>query len=516
MGLSNWRRPIQSIALVLAGVLALTSCAGAAGGGSTQGGQSQSGQAQHDLVVGATLEPASMDPWHNTAASIPQVLLYNVYETLVKVDQDGKICPLLAREWEISADRTEYTFHLNPAAKFASGAPVDAAAVVANIDRLKADAKLTETLKLQLAVVDSATALDSQRVLVKLTRPSMMWLYDMSSTLGMMVDPAAASNGVDLSKQSAGSGPYTVSKHNQGVSVVLAKSATYWGTPARFDEVTFRYFGDPNAMNAAMLAGDLDVISNLQAPDALSQFSDTSRFTTLKGTTNGEVVMGLNNDNEALSKLEVRQALTMAIDRKALMDTVWNGQGTLIGSMAVPTDPWYEDLFNTYPYDPAKAKDLLKQAGYAKGLKLRFRVPVIPYAVNSAKFVASQLRDVGVDAEIEELEFSRWIPEVLTNGDYDMTIVAHVEARDLGKFADKNYYWHYGNPTFAKLYQEADEADQATGVELMRQAAKLLADDCAAIWLFALPNLVITKASVVGVPANQATLSFDLTTVASR
>lgn len=113
------------------------------------------------------------------------------------------------------------------------------------------------------------------------------------------------------------------------------------------------------------------------------------------------MVLGLNHESKALAKLEVRQALTMAIDRQALRDTVWNGQGALIGSMAVPTDPWYEDLTGTNPYDPEKAKALLKQAGYESGLTLRLRVPVIPYAVKSAQFVASQLRDIGVKATIE-------------------------------------------------------------------------------------------------------------------
>ncbi len=468
------------------------------------------------LSVGATLEPASMDPWHNTAASIPQVLLYNVYETLVKVDSSGAVKPLLAQAWEVSSDRTTYTFHLNPAAKFASGKPVDGAAVVANITRMKADPKLTETLRAQLAVVADATAPDPAQVQVTLVHPSTMWLYDMSSTLGMILDPSFSG---DLNTASAGSGPYSVKAHNQGQNVVLAKNDNYWANPARFDEVTFRYFADPNAMNAAMLSGDLDVISNLQAPDALSQFSDTSLYTTISGTTNGEVVLGLNHDNKALAKLPVRQALTMAIDRKALMDTVWNGQGTLIGSMAVPTDPWYEDLSGTNPFDPDKARTLLKQAGYdAKSpLSLRLRVPVVPYAVKSAQFVASQLADVGVNVKIEELDFSRWLSEVFTNGDYDMTIVAHVEARDLGKFANPKYYWHYGDPKFAGLYTAADEAtsdEQAN--ELMKQAVRYLADDAAAIWLFALPNLVITKATISGVAQNATTLSFDLTTITSR
>ena len=497
------REPRRVLAAVLAACLMLVAAACSPSGPTTP---------SRTLVVGATLEPPAMDPFRNTAASIPQVLLYNVYETLLKVNSEGKLMALLAQDWEVTDDRLTYTFHLDPAAKFASGAPVDGQAVKANFDRMLADPQLTETLRAQLEVVASVETPDAGRVVITLKRPSLLWLYEMSSTLGMIVDPTFTG---DLAEATAGSGPYQLGTHNRGQSVVLTRNENYWGTPGRFDEVTFRYSTDPNPTNASMLAGDLDIIANLQSPDTLSVFSDTSRFTTIAGTTNGEVVLGLNNATPALAKPEVRRALTMAIDRKALLDTVWNGQGTLIGSMVVPTDPWWEDLSNHTPYDPAKAKELLAQAGYADGLTLRFRVPVIPYAVKSAQFVASQLRDIGVTATIEELEFSRWIPEVLTNGDYDMTIVGHVEARDIAKFANPNYYWHYDSAEFRRLFTLADEASEADATPLMQDAARYLADDAAAIWLFALPNLVITKSTITGVSQNATTLSFDLTTIAS-
>ncbi|MDQ7992749.1 MAG: ABC transporter substrate-binding protein [Propionicimonas sp.] len=417
------RRGRRVLSALLAGCLlvVLAAC--------TPSGSATSPAELRTLSVGATLEPPSLDPFHNSAASIPQALLYNVYESLLKVDSEGKLRPLLAQAWEVSADRLTYNFHMNPAARFASGAPVDAAAVKAGFDRMQSDPQLTETLRAQLELVASVEAPDSAHVVITLTRPSQLWLYELSSTLGIVVDPGFTG---DLADATAGSGPYTLKQHNRGQSIVLDRNPSYWGTPGRFDQVTFRYFSDPNAMNASMLSGDLDVISNLQAPDALPQFSDTSRFTTITGSTNGEVVLGLNNSSPALAKPEVRRALTMAIDRKALRDTVWNGQGTLIGSMVVPTDPWWEDLSNLTPYDPEGAKKLLADAGYGDGLTLRLRVPVVPYAVKSAQFVASQLRDIGVTATIEELEFSRWLPEVFTNGDYDLTIVAHVEARDIG------------------------------------------------------------------------------------
>ena len=248
----------------------------------------------------------------------------------------------------------------------------------------------------------------------------------------------------------------------------------------------------------------------------MGQFSDTSRFKVLEGTSNGEVVLGFNHSNEALSNLKVRQAINHAIDRKALMDSAWGGKGTLIGSMVPPTDPWYEDLSNTYPYDPAKAKQLLEEAGYASGLTLRLRVPNLPYGPPIARIVAAQLREVGIEVSVDELEFSTWLEQVYKQHDYDMTVVAHVEPWDISSFANPEYYWRYNNQQFTELINKADAASTSKEQEAtLKQAAKVLADDAAADWLFLLPNLVVTTTEISGVATNTTGLSFDLTHVAT-
>ena len=469
-------------------------------------------QQPHTLVVGATLEPPTMNPSASPAASIPQVLLYNVYETLVKMDPEGNLKPLLAQAWDVSTDRTVYTFRLNPAATFASGKPVNAAAVVTSFNRIKTEAAIPAPLVEQMAVVKSTEAVDDHTVRVTLSHPSNLWLYDITSSAGIIYDPDGLAT---IDTMPAGSGPFVLQKWNKGQSVVLAASSGYWGTPPRLDNVTFRYFADPNAMNAAMLAGDIDVISNLQAPDAVDQFADTSRFTTIDGTTNGEVVLALNNARPALKDVRVRRAISMAIDKKALLDTVWNGKGTLIGSMVAPTDPWYEDLTSINAYDVAGAKALLAQAK-ATDLSLKLRVPTIAYATKSAQFIESALRQVGIKVTVEELDFATWLQDVHNGGNYDMSIVAHVEARDIRRFTDPKYYFHFDNADFNAQFEAADEAPADDLVPLMRKAARTLADDAAAVWLFSLPNLVITKSNVTGVPQNAATLSFDLTTISVR
>ena len=365
------------LVMLLGFSLALVSCGGSSGAGS----------GPIVLNVGATTEPTGMDPATDTGAGTPFVLLYNVYETLVRIDEKGEIKPLLARSWSVSSDGSAYTFKLEPNATFASGKPVNAAAVIASFERTRDGENTTEVLKKQMSHVKEMRAVDERTVEVSLTGPSRRWLYDITSTAGIIYDLSSEQN---LSEQPAGSGPYVFSRHDIGSVVSLARNKRYWGTGPRVDEVNFRYYADANAMVTAMLSGQLDIISNLAVPQSVSQFSDASRFKVLEGTTNGEVVLGFNHSNPALSNLKVRQAINHAIDRRAVLDSVWGGKGTLIGSMVPPTDPWYEDLSNTYPYDPAKAKQLLEEAGYASGLTLRLRVPTLPYGPPIAKLIAAQ------------------------------------------------------------------------------------------------------------------------------
>lgn len=462
------------------------------------------------LVVGTSVAPNSMDPTTSAAAAIPEALLYNVYETLLKIDGEGKYQPLLASEWSVSSDGLIYTFNLRPQAQFASGTKVTADAVIASIQRIIDDDSVLPILKTAMAPLASMRAVDDDTVEFTLSTPSQNWLFDMSQRAGIIFDPDHLDQ---LATTPAGSGPFVFSNWTEGDSVTLVRNDNYWGTPTKLAGVTFKSYSDPNAMNAAMLAGQLDIVSNVAAPQALDQFQ-TADFNVLEGSTTGEVVLGFNHQNEVLKDLRVRQAINYAIDRPALLDAVWAGKGELIGSMVPPTDPWFEDLSQRYPYDPDKARELLAETGLGQ-ISLRLRVPTLPYAPGAASYIASQLGAVGIQVTVDELEFpATWVDQVMYQGNYDMTIVAHVEARDIGNFADPTYYWHYDNPEFQQLIAAADKTmTEDEQVTLMKQAARILSDDAAADFLWLMPNLIVTKADVTGVDSNRTSLSFDMTGV---
>ena len=520
------RRALAAVVATLAVLLTACTAGGTVPTPAAPGASTESPIAPRTLVVGATAEPPTLDPTATDAAAPAQALLYNVYETLVKLDAEGQLKPLLAQAWDVSGDGLTYTFTLNPLVKFADGTPVTADAVVRNVERIRTGESAPK-LKRQMADVVDAVAKDPGTVAITLARPNVFWLFDMAGAAGIVMNPVGFA---DAGSTTAGSGPLVLDRWLPGDSIALARNTAYWGTPIRFDEVTFRYFRDPNAMTAAMLTEQIDIISNLQAPETLAQFGDSSRFTVIEGLTEGEVTLGINNGyvlpdppagyvpgtgNPALQDVRVRRAITQAIDKKALVETVWGGKGTPIGSMATPLDPYYEDLTGLYPYNPEESKRLLAEAGHPN-LTLRLQPAALPYASKAAQFIASQLAAVGINAQVEELQFpARWVDTVLTRADYDLTIVAHVEPRDVATFANPSYYWRYNNPAVQQEVAAAAAGTLEEYPEHMANAARLIAEDAAAVWLFSLPNLIVTRAGVSGVPRNaNSSLAFDVTTIA--
>lgn len=493
-------RLTRLVAGIATAALAITAAACSA----EEGGSSAS---RDSLAIGFVAEPANLDFTTTDGVAIPQALLVNVYEGLVKLDQDGKIVPLLAKSWEVSDDRKTYTFHLQENVTFTNGSKFTADDVVFSINRVKTDWKVS--LKSAMDVVASVDKQDDTTVVVTLSEPSNSWLYKMTTRVGAMFSRDGVGN---LASEPVGTGPYKLESWRRGDAITLVRNEAYWGAKPKLEKVVLKYFKDATAMNNALLTGGIDVISTVQSPESIEQFSDATKYEVIEGTTTGEVVLSFNNSKPPLNDKRVRQAIRHAIDHRALLDTAWAGRGQLIGSMVPPSDPWYEDLTGLYPHDPAKAKALLADAGQSD-LKLRLRIPNLPYAVAAAQVVKSQLAEVGVTVDIEPLEFpARWLDVVFNQADYDMSIINHVEPRDIvAVFGNPDYYLRYDNPTVRELFASADSGSAEEQVTNMKQAARIIAEDAAADFLFLFPNLMVAHKGVTGLPKNLVSESFDVT-----
>ncbi len=491
----------RSLILLLTASLSLTACSA----GSSSSGNSTA--AKTTLKVALTGPPTNLDFTTTAGAAIPQAVMGNVYQGLVQIDQDGKLQPQLADSWKLSDDRTTYTFELHPGVKFSNGDAFTASDVKFSIERVKSDA-WKSSLKNKMNVVKEVVAVNDTEVKVVLNQPSNAWLYDMGSPIGAMFDP----NGVsDLATKPVGTGPYTVKAWNPGTSLELTARTDYWGKAPAIKDATLRYFADATATTNALQSGDVDVVYNMQSPELLSSFKDNKSYQVIQGTSTGKVMLSMNNAAAPFNDVRVRQAVMYAIDRKAVMDTAWNGMGKLTGSPVAPSDPYYEDLNNEYPFNPAKARELLKEAG-VENLNITFTVPTRPYATAVSEIVVSQLKDVGINAKIESSEFPAvWLDKVFTKHNYQMSVILAVESRDvLTMFNDPKYYLGFDNSKIKAEAAAADTADEAGYVSGMKKVVKSIVDDAGADTLFLFPNIVVAKSGVAGVPANAVTPGLDV------
>ena len=234
----------------------------------------------------------------------------------------------------------------------------------------------------------------------------------------------------------------------------------------------------------------------------------------LSGNTEGETILAMNNQQAPFDDIRVRKAVSHAIDRQAIIDGAMFGYGTPIGSHFAPHNPDYVDLTANAAFDPALARDLLAQAGYAEGFSTTLKLPPPSYARRGGEIIAAQLREVGIEAEISFLEWAQWLEQVFRGYDYGLTIVSHTEPMDINIYARPDYYFQYDNPDFQALIETlAVESDPAARSALLAQAQTTIAEDFVNGYLFQLALTSVVDAKLQGIWKDAPTQAVDLTGV---
>lgn len=462
-----------------------------------------------DISIGMVLEPPNLDPTGGAAAAIDEVVYANVFEGLTRFAPDGAVVPGLAESWDISEDGLTYTFNLRDGVTFHDGTDFTAEDAVFSLDRARAEGS-TNAQPALFAGIESVAAADDTTLVVTLSAPNGSFLFNMAWGDAVMVAPESADT---LETNPIGTGPFAFSEWVQGDRVELTRYDGYWGAPVALEAATFRFISDPNAAFAAMMAGDVDAFPNFPAPETLAQFEADPRFTVIVGSTEGETILSTNNQAEYLSDVRVRQAIAQAINRQDIIDGAMFGYGTPIGSHFAPHNPDYVDLTGFAPYDPDAARALLAEAG-AEGITLRLMLPPPSYARRGGEIVAAQLRDIGLNIEISNLEWAQWLEQVFRGRDYDLTIVSHTEPMDIGIYAREDYYFQYQNPDFNALMETLTATtDPAARSELLAEAQQMIAADYVNGFLFQLAKTGVANADIEGLWENSPTQANDLTGV---
>jgi peptide/nickel transport system substrate-binding protein len=468
----------------------------------TPGAQAQQ---KDSLTIGLTLEPPHLDPTAGAAAAIDEIVYANLFEGLTRIDENGAVQPQLAESWDVSGDGLVYTFALKDGVKFHDGTDFDADDVVFSLDRARADGSVNAQKQL-FAAIDTVETVDARTVRITLSRPEGALLFNLGWGDAVMVArESAATNKV----APVGTGPFKFDRWVRGSQIRLVAT----DDTRAIRKVTFRFVPDPSAQIAALKAGDIDAVSNLQAPEAVIALQADANFEVAIGSTEGETILAINNGRPPLNDIRVRQAIAHAIDRQAIVDGAMFGFGTPIGTHFAPHHPAYVDLLGTYTHDPARARALLADAGHTD-LKLTLKLPPPTYARRGGEIVVAQLKEAGITVEIIPVEWAQWLEQVFRGTDYDLTIVSHTEPVDIGIYARDTYYFNYDSPSLKALMARLNNtSDQAARNRILGQAQRTITSDAVNTYMFQLAKLGVWRRGLKGMWRNAPVQATDVTGV---
>lgn len=465
--------------------------------------------AQSTITLGMQLEPPGLDPTAGAAAAIDEVVYANVFEGLTRYQADGSIAPALARSWTISDDGMTYQFTLQSNVTFHDGSRFDAEDVKFSLDRARAEDSTNAQKRLFTGIKD-VTVIDAQTVQITLNAPDGGFITNLAWGDAIIL---ASETAGQASTSPVGTGPFKFSNWVQGDRVELVKNDQYWGQPIALEQATFKFISDPTAAFAAMMAGDIDAFPGYPAPETLPQFKADPRFKVIVGSTEGETILSTNNKSDKLADIRIRKAIAHAIDRQAIIDGAMFGFGTPIGTHFAPHHPDYVDLTDQSGYDPDLSKSLLAEAG-AENLTLSLKLPPPSYARRGGEIIAAQLRAVGINTEIENLEWAQWLEQVFKGKDFDLTIVSHTEPMDIGIYSNPDYYFQYDSAEFRSIMDSLQaESNPDKRSALLAKAQRRIADDYVNGYLFQLARTGVANAKINGLWENAPTQANDLTGV---
>lgn len=469
------------------------------------------GAKKNGVTLAMVLEPPGMDPTIAPAAAIGEIVHYNVLEGLTKINLDGSVSPLLAESWSMEPDGKSYTFKLKKGVKFQNGEAFDSADVKFSFERAKDEKSTNKAKKAVFDNIRRIDAPDAHTVILTLDNADPNFLFRMGENTAVILDPKSAAG---TATKPVGTGPFTFDDWKKGNAVTLRKWPGYRDAKAvRLERVTFRFINDPAARVAALLAGDVDGVPRLDAPQAVQQLRADKRFDVVVGNTAGKGIVAINNKKKPFDDVRVRRAVMHAIDRKAFIDGVLEGLGKPIGSHFAPTDAGYVDLTAQMPYDPEKAKALLKEAGVATPLNVTLTLPPPQYARKGGEVIAAQLAKVGIVARIENVEWAQWLGGAF-KGNFDLTIINHVEPLDYMQYANTGYYWGYDSKAFrdltAKYAATASTKDRA---KLFADIQKQIAADQVNAFVFNPAQVAVAKKGLKGLWSSSPIFANDMAAV---
>jgi peptide/nickel transport system substrate-binding protein len=445
----------------------------------------------------------TLDP-HNTTDSQSDQVIWMIYDALIRYDENMRFVPDLALSWKVAEDEVTWTFELRRGVRFHDGAPFDARAVKANFERVL-DPEQGHNRRDLFAPIDRVEVVDDFTVRV-VTR------YPFGAFEPMMAHVSAAIR--SPARDDSGTGPYKLRSWRKDLELILERNEDYWGEMGKLETIVYRPIPEAASRVIALESGDVDVITQIPPAD-LHRLENHPEVKVAKTVSIGAQQFRFHCKRKPFTDPKVRQAISYAVDRRSIVENLMAGMAEPSTGPLTPRMRGRADL-GEIPYDPEKAKKLLAEAGYPLGFKTRITTtPRYNMGVELAQAVAAQLRKVGIEAEIEVLEWGTirkyWgglLPEECPLEIFIMGAGASSADADWGlrpifrtQERNENNYGYYSNREFDDLIERAmREIDTEPRNALYRRAQEIVyLEDPGAIWLFDNYHVVAMRKNVASV-----------------
>ncbi len=477
------------VMFVLVTAIALCACAG---------DKDDTASLKDSITIGIAQDlEDGLDPHYVTAAGTKEIL-FNIYEGLVKYDSDGNLIPAVASDYVISDNGLTYTFTLRDGIKFHDGSAVTTQDVKYSIERCTGTDGGTPLVAAFSNIKD--ITVDDTTITINLESAD-------SDFLAYMTNAIIPQSNSDPSVNVIGTGPYMFVSRSPQESITLKAFDEYWGEKAHIANVNLKICSNADSLVMDMMGGSVDVFFRVTT-DQANQLENNG-FEILEGTMNLVQALYLNNDFEPFNDVRVRQALCYAVDQSQIMELLSEGKGTEIGSSMFPAfGKYYDEALNdVYNPDIEKARQLLEEAGYPDGFSFTITVPSnYQQHVDTATILVEQLKEIGVTAEIQLVDWDTWLSDTYVGRNFEATVIG-VDASVLTARALLERFVSDNDSNFVNFCSEAyDEAfynaistnDDALQTGYFKDCLTILSEEAANVYIQDLPVFVAVREGIGG------------------
>jgi len=360
------------------------------------------------VTYAAGADPDSLDP-ANAESNPSEAVNRMMYENLARFDEKLKIVPGLATQWEQSKDGLTWTFHLRKGVRFHDGTPFNAEAVKVFIERMIGPEKPSRA-GLYTPFVKTVEVADEFTVKINLKAPFAFFLNNLAHSASGIISPAALkAYGKDISRRAVGTGPFKFVEWVHGDHLTMVRNDDYWGGKPHLDKITVKTVKEDSARVMMLQSGDAQLIVRIPSEDIPRLERDAT--VKLDSTETLRVLyLGFNCAKKPFTDFRIRQAISYAVDKESIVKNIYQGRALVASGMVAPLTTGYVPV-QGYSYDPEKAKKLLAEAGFPKGLKAKLWSPHgrYPKDFEMAQAIQQQLKKVGVECTLDTMEWAAYL-----------------------------------------------------------------------------------------------------------